>query len=359
MTPDEMPSLSEPFVSIVVPTFRRPDVLRVTLDALLRLEYPADRHEIIVVDDGSGDGTPDVVAALRTGCPRLTYEWQANCGVAATRNRGARLAHGEVLIFVDDDIIVPPDLVRHHLRLLQEYGDCLVNGHWEFEPVLADSLRETPFGRNRIAVEVWVKEGVRKTPLEGTCYEPIAVTACNLGVRRETFWRVGGFDEEFPFAGCEDQELSLRAKAAGCRLVYDYAMRVLHNDGRLTLKQFCERQRRGALTAVLLALKHPSQCGDRAIVLENGPLRRGDSASLAAKKVIKRLLSTPPAHALLDASITVLEKWRPRGGLLPKLYHLAYGLSIFQGVRDGNRRFGGAGRTPPHQNHRCQPPLRS
>src|SRR5207302_1833392 len=89
--------------------------------------------------------------------PRLVYYKEENRGVASARNQGAALARGEVLIFIDDDILVQPTLIAHHLETVAQFGDCLVNRHWEFAPSVANELQTTPFGRYRIEVERWVK----------------------------------------------------------------------------------------------------------------------------------------------------------------------------------------------------------
>src|SRR3954447_24100594 len=94
-----------PSVSVVVPTFRRAGSIGPTLEALLRLDYPSELLEIIVVDDGSDDGTAEVLEQF----PGVRSEHQRNAGVAVARNRGARVAHGDLLLFNDDDIVVAPD----------------------------------------------------------------------------------------------------------------------------------------------------------------------------------------------------------------------------------------------------------
>lgn len=333
-------SLDTPLVSIIVPTFRRPRVLKETLIALLGLDYPRDRYEIIVIDDGSGDETPEVVAELRRERPRFAYHVQENRGVATARNQGAKMATGEVLIFIDDDIIVPPDLIKQHLVTLAEFGDCLVNGHWEFAPELSASLRETSFGRFRIEVEQWVKTGLIKSPLKGNWVEPSGATACNLAIRREHYWDIGGFDEHFPFAGYEDQEFSLRARSAGYRLIYNYDLRFWHNDHRLTLNQFCARLRRGAVTAALLAIKHPKEYYDRPLIVENRSIRRSDSPALILKKLGKTVLGTRAGLMILHRVVGTLELIAPRSQSLRRLYWAMCGLYICQGIREGLNRYG-------------------
>lgn len=333
------PFKNQPFVSIIVPTFRRPDVLSVTLEALLKLDYPQSQHEIIVVDDGSDDNTSLVVEALQSDNVHLIYHKQENSGVATARNQGARLARGEILIFNDDDIIVQPDIIEKHLETMQEFGNCLVNGHWEFEPELATALQQSPFGRFRLEVEQWVKTGIKQSILSDHCTEPSGVTACNLGIRRKQFWHISGFDEQFPFAGCEDQDFSLRAQAAGFRFVYNNDIRLWHNDHRLSLKQFCLRQQRGAITTALLALKYPDLCATRPLVSENRSLQPDDSVKLKLKKLVKGVLATPCSILLLHGVVTITERCFPRNPLLPKLYWTMCGLYIMRGIRQGFKRF--------------------
>jgi GT2 family glycosyltransferase len=344
MTDDPVGDL--PTVSFVVPTYRRPATLRITVAALLRVDYPPEHFEVVVVDDGSGDETRDVVADLGRGPgARLVYLEQPNSGAATARNRGARAATGDLLIFVDDDIVVEPSHIHDHLAVPGSRSDTLVNGHWEFPETLELALAGTPFGRFRLEVEAWVKEGVSKVPLPDGRLEPSAVTACNLGIPRAVFWKLDGFDETFPFAGYEDQELSYRAVEAGFRLVYDRRIRLIHNDQRLTLQQFCERQRRGACTAVHLAARHPEAFARRPLILENGPITRSDPRRTAVKKVLKRAMATPPALAGVHVGVKFLERVAPDSRLLRRAYWSVCGLYIFQGVRDGFGAVGPPGRT--------------
>ena len=343
-----------PTVSFVVPTYRRPETLRPTLAALLAVDYPSDHREVIVVDDGSADCTPDVVAEMSEAAEaRMIYIGQENTGAATARNRGARAATGEILIFVDDDIVVEPSHVRDHLATRATQGDALVNGHWEFSTALAQNLATTPFGRFRLELERWIKEGVTKSPLSDGCEAPSAVTACNLAIRRSLFWELGGFDETFPFAGYEDQELSYRAARAGCPLVYDRRIRLVHNDQRLTLDQFCRRQRRGACTAVYLADRHPEEFGRRPLILENGPLLRSDRPRTVLKKLVKRGLTCAPVLAAVHALVRILERAGPHTRLLRRSYWSMCGLYIFQGVRDGFAAVAPSNPARAHDGFRC------
>ena len=102
------------------------------------------------------------------------------------------------------------------------------------------------------------------------------MTAANLGVSARTFAALGGFDERFPYAGYEDQEFSYRAREGGHRFIYDPAIRLEHNDERVTLEQFARRYERGAVTAVYLAAMHPEAYATSPLVLENAPITKYD-----------------------------------------------------------------------------------
>jgi GT2 family glycosyltransferase len=327
-------------VSIIVPTFRRADALRETLTALADLQFPSERYEVVVVDDGPDDSTRAVVEEIGRSFPaKLHYVPQENSGVATARNKGAQLATGETLIFLDDDMLVEPDHIERHLAAQADFGRCMVNGHWEFAPSVRTTLEQTPFGRFRIEVEEWVKTGIEKKPLAGDRVEPAGITAANLSVTSALFAELRGFDEGFPHAGSEDQELSARASDAGVQFVYDRGIRLWHNDNRVTLRQFGERQEQGALTTVYLASKRPSE-RRRAMIVENAPITRSDPAELKAKKAVKRVLSTSWMLALADRLARVLERLRPDGRALPRVYWAICGLHIFRGVRAGLREAG-------------------
>lgn len=328
------------FVSIIVPTFRRPDVLPETLEMLARLDYPQEKYEVIVVDDGSNDSTAEVAAEFKNKIKNLIYHFQENKGVATARNTGARLAKGEILIFNDDDIIVSPDVIERHLKILEKYGKCLVNGHWEFAPEMTADLEESPFGRFRLKTEVWVKTGIDKIQLENNLYEPNLVTACNLGIRREDFWEIGGFDEQFPHAGCEDQEFSLRAKRARYRFCYDYDLKLWHNDRRLTLEQFGERQRRGAITKVLMAVKFPAEIANHPMITENGKILPGEALKTSVKKIVKKIFATSLGLRLLLGVTNFLERNQKSDFLRTRLYESICGFYIFKGIREGIKLYG-------------------
>jgi glycosyltransferase involved in cell wall biosynthesis len=325
-------------VSIVVPTYRRPDALRETLHGLLALDFPAGRYEVIVVDDGSGDETADVVAECRrSNIPELTYLPQPSRGAAAARNVGAAAAGGKLLLFCDDDMLLAPSHLALVMQTRELHGDCAVNGVRWFTPEIETALAQTPFGRFRLDLEreFWRTEGVA---LDATCTQVPSLSACDLAVAADVFTALGGFDEDVPYAGAEDQDFSYRAARAGCRLIRNAAIRSLHNDQLVSLERFCAREERSAATIGVLAVKHPADFGCTDLVVKNGPIRASDGARLISKKLVKGALSRRFLLAPLHVTARALERLRAPDAALRRLYNALLALHIFRGVRAGLQR---------------------
>src|ERR1017187_3766715 len=95
-------------ISVIIPTFQRRNLLRRALNAVFAQDFPPSEVEVIVVIDGSQDGTLEMLRELRPSC-RLRFLYQENKGQAAAKNAGIQLAEGEILFFLDDDILLHPN----------------------------------------------------------------------------------------------------------------------------------------------------------------------------------------------------------------------------------------------------------
>jgi len=324
--------------SVVVPTYQRPEALAQTLAALLDMDAPPAGYEVIVVDDGQDEDTRQVVHEARAAiATEVTYIGQATSGAATARNRGARRADGNILLFCDDDIIVRSDHLLRQLAARADFEEPLVNGVLQFSPAAFDVLRRTPFGRYRIELDRRYQREADGPSLGDGRYEARLVSACNLAIRREAFWELGGFDEAFPYAGAEDQALSLAARAKGFRLVRDHEIEVLHNDQTLTVTQFCRREERSAQTFVVLAARFPTEA-ERPLFAANTPVSRRDSLPMVAKKVAKALLGRWPILPGLHALARACERSRVSDAILRRYYDALVGVHIHRGVRAALRR---------------------
>jgi glycosyltransferase involved in cell wall biosynthesis len=318
--------------SIVVPTYRRPDALSLTLDALLRMEWPADEFEIIVVDDGSDVVTEQTVAERSRGPVRVTYIGQPNSGPARARNHGAELAEGDVLVFCDDDIIVEPDHLTLQAETRGRYPDSLVNGVITFSSQAVEAFARTSFGRYRLELDRrWLAEA-DGAPLEDGYFTGKLLTAANLAIPRSLFRELGGFDEAFPYPGAEDQALSLAAREAGLELIRNHAIRILHNDQTLSFRQFCAREEKSAHTVVVLARLFPDEA-ERPLYRMNARISRSDSPAVILKKLGKAALAGQWSLAAIHCLVDAVERVRLRQAWMERIYSAVVGLHIFRGVR--------------------------
>jgi peptidoglycan/xylan/chitin deacetylase (PgdA/CDA1 family) len=236
-------------LSVVVPTRNRREVLiSRTLPAMFSQQMPPDNFEIIVVVDGSTDGTAQALRELKPPCSLRVYE-EPNRGPSGARNIGIHAARGDLLLFVDDDIICGPDLFRKHVEAHLDSEPAVVYGPISIAP-------DTPPSVLRYANEAWFEQYYAHLELQNGLNLPQDdYLISNSSMPRATLVNCGGFDETM--TAKEDYELGLRLWKQGLRFKYLPQARayeffhkpiqyVLHNDG----KSFGE-------TEVLLSHKHP------------------------------------------------------------------------------------------------------
>ena len=183
-----------PKVSVIIPTYNRARILGEAIDSVLSQRY--NDFELIVVDDGSTDGTEELVASY---LPRLTYLYQEHQGVSAARNRGIASARGEYLSFLDSDDLWIKDKLSSQIHFMESHPECLI--------CYTD--------------EIWIRKGVRVNPMKkhkkysGMIFEqclPLCIVSpSSVLIARTLLDAVGTFDESLEV--CEDYDLWLRIAA--------------------------------------------------------------------------------------------------------------------------------------------------
>lgn len=109
--------------SVVIPTHNQQHILKRCLEILFAQTAPPDTYELVIVDDGSSDGTSEMVQNLREKAPcQLIYNWHTNTGRSLNRNTGALLSRGKYLIFLDGDMLVRREFVASHLAAHRRPG---------------------------------------------------------------------------------------------------------------------------------------------------------------------------------------------------------------------------------------------
>lgn len=263
---DDAPAEPRPAarVSVVIPTFNRWPILEETLAALTRQTCPPD--EVVVVDDGSTDGTFDRLQAWAEAhreLPTLVLR-QANSGPGRARNLGVAHAAGDLVVFIGDDTIPEPDFLAEHVRAHGDRPDPVaVVGFTDWD---RQRMRVTPL------LELVNTEGHQfgygllgdgeEAPF--TCFY-----TSNISVPRKVLGPEP-FHPAFVEANWEDTELGYRLNLAGVAVVYHRAARARHFHP-LDARAFVRRQRRvGRQVGTLLRL-HPALANDPAMGLI-GPL---------------------------------------------------------------------------------------
>ncbi|HNT36945.1 MAG TPA: glycosyltransferase family A protein, partial [bacterium] len=128
---------SQPFISVIIPTYNRADLLSQSLESLVGQSLPKDQFEVIVIDDGSSDNTSDVCRNFSQRLP-LRYYRQKNSGISAAKNMGVFASCGPILLFFDDDDVADPDLLTEHIRThsLHPEENIAVLGYTTWHPSL-------------------------------------------------------------------------------------------------------------------------------------------------------------------------------------------------------------------------------
>lgn len=205
-----------PFVSVIVPTYRRPDILAETVRHLLGQEYPS--YEIIVVDQSEEPRTRRSPVFCDS---RVTYFSVRGRGPQAAKNYGIARARGAIILTVDDDIVPAPDLITRHVR---NYGDPRVGavGGGVFSP--------GEVGTDSPVVGAVRPNGIVTGNYTSRRRSEIATAAGgNFSFRKEIFDAVGPYDARYigNFIR-EETDLCARIIKAGYSIIYEPEARIVH-----------------------------------------------------------------------------------------------------------------------------------
>jgi GT2 family glycosyltransferase len=318
----------EPAISVVIPCHNKAKVIEATLTSLARQSLDVSRYEVILVDDGSKDESVAVVRGLDPPY-FLDLLTQPNRGAAAARNRGATRARGDILLFLDADVVAGKGLLEGHLACHQDKQRVLATGR------IAASTQSTDRSLRDIVPSSSFDLGEHAAkPTFQDAYTG------NLSVGRQFFSEVGGFDEDFPASGYDDVEFAYRATLNGGDIVYN-PRAVGYHDESGPFRQWCQHIRKYQASAVLLLNKHPELRGKIAHLRDKEPIIwRTDPPGLILRKAARRVLALWPILRSLEALVAALERWWPRPGLLRFFCWKVVGSYQFLGFREGIRAYG-------------------
>ncbi|MCR9198651.1 MAG: glycosyltransferase [Planctomycetaceae bacterium] len=230
-TEQRKPDRTVPRVSIVIPVYNRPDLLADVLRGLTQQTCDVSEMQVLVCDDGSTDDLSPIVRQYSAQLPVQLLR-QENSGPAAARNLGIRHAGADVVLFLDSDVLPDPDLVKSLLSGLQDHPD-------------------------------WAGAEARVVPVDGeptplwdapVCESGGVYLTAAIAYRTGILRQVGGMDEAFKRAACEDVELAARVLPHG-PIGFVPAASVRHPRRRKTLRMFWKK-REDWRYVLYLALRH-------------------------------------------------------------------------------------------------------
>jgi GT2 family glycosyltransferase len=227
--------------SVIIPAFNCRGVLAICLDALSRQTIPLAEFEIIVVDDGSTDGTEEVAASY----PGVRVIRQRNRGPAAARNCGVRHAEAPIVVFTDSDCEPTPGWLE---AMLEPFGDASVAG-----------TKGAYRTRQRALIARFTQLEYEEKYDRMRRFRSIDfVDTYAAAFRRDVFWAAGGYDERFRVPSAEDVDLSFRLAAAGWQLIFVPEAIVFHRHPE-RLRNYLQRKYRYARWRVLAVWKTPGR----------------------------------------------------------------------------------------------------
>lgn len=232
-------------ISVIIPTYNGAQKIVRALQALT--EQNKQDFEVLVVVDGSIDNTVELIQQKNFPLQNSRIIEQKNGGRSISRNRGAKEATGELLVFFDDDTRTLPATLETHLAHHQKFPASLLVGS-----VPEDfAVMKTDFQQYKAHLSrKWVKDLPKEIPMTK---ENLFLTAANFSIPKTLFWELGGFDERLNDA--EDFDLGVRAFQKGLPIYFDGDNEVWHDDFITCTSYFRRLKQYAQSHEKLLALK--------------------------------------------------------------------------------------------------------
>lgn len=307
-------------LTVVIPTRNRAELLRSALCSLETQTLPADRFEVLVVDNGSTDDTPAVVESFRERLGNLRYLFEPTPGLHAGRHRGLKEARGEVLVFADDDIEATPTWLEAVEDCFRDPYVALVGGnnYPKFEAPPPEWLQRL-WDRPSLGGHAIGALSVLELPPGRRALDPRYVWGCNFSIHRSVLLEAGGFHPDampealIRFRGDGESHVSRYIRDRGLTCLFDSRAGVHHavTRERMTLEYFRKRAFNQGVS-------------DSYTHLRNGEQRPAPAGPIAAlKAVARKLRAAVKARLPHDRALRELERITREGHREGYAFHQA------------------------------------
>jgi len=252
-------------LSIIIPTKDRGKVFDQALQSVLAAIDGLDA-EVIVIND-SKSSRPIIPPKFHN----VKLMDNPKSGVASARNFGASLSQAELMLFMDDDFVIPPHSITRVIKIAERDSKKIHLFSWIYPPTLQQRLTGLQFGRYLIqhgftSVQGWLGDEWRDEEV----FELKDGASYFLPIRKSVFAAIGGYNEDFPHAGAEDYDFVQRAKETGIRFYLDKSCVLYHNEeDRIDLKNWLQRKKRNGET-----IKLAFQLGHQTMSINYSPYKR-------------------------------------------------------------------------------------
>lgn len=319
----------KPLVSVIIPTFNRSDAIGLTLEHLAQQSLGSQQYEVFVIDDGSTDETEAIIESTRWPYP-FCFVKQANRGAAAARNLGVSLSSAPIVLFLDSDVVPDRLLLETHLNSHSASERIIVVGRIKNWP-------QTPHPWFEKCAE---PGGTGMDYGDTEFFLPAYMTlGGNLSLSRTAFVEIGGYDEGFPAAGCEETEFAYRGQEKGFLFQYQPQAIGHHNHPR-TLMQRCQQQQSHMRSMALLIYKHPELQAEIFGVDELMPLWSAPKKpSHISRRVRSHILGMATTRLILERALSFLERRQAYPRLTSALYWRLHDGWRHVGFREGLRLY--------------------
>jgi len=324
-----------PSLSVVIPTYNRPNQLATVLDRVLSSEISdIPDIEVIVVDDGSPESAESIVNGKAALDEKISFRCitQPNSGPAAARNNGFSHSVNEIVLFVDDDVLLDPKTIMRHLTVHRSIPNCVVFGPCPY--VIPES--ESPAYRY-----LKLLDSSYGSELTDDLNRVNIVASGNLSVQRSMFINTGVYRTDLKTPAAEEFEFEHRLHSADVP-IYLCRSAVAWHLQPATIKDKCIQEFKYGIGAAEILSKFPQIIENEhllRIIRANDLIRLRDGPRVALKKSLKQCLSHPIIRCSLVKGADALQKLVPYDPLLFSVFRFLCGLHLFAGVRTGLRTY--------------------